>query len=99
MEINVTEDGEPGALTATVVTPMCLIKEAAGRGFFINATMQMFGINLLSFSAAAPAFAEFNALFAFYPGSGLSIDVYAVNCSYQGACSISNYTLTMAAIG
>ena len=99
VEINVTVDGVFGVLMVTVVTPMCLIKEAAGRGFFINATMQMSGINLLSFSAAAPAFAEFNALFAFYPGFGLGIEVYAVNCSYQGACSISNYTLSMTAIG
>lgn len=99
VEINVTEGGEAGALTATVVTPMCLIKEAAGRGFFINATMQMFGINLLSFSASALAHGEFNALFAFYPGDGLSISVYAVKCSYNGACSISSYTLTMTATG
>lgn len=99
VEINVTADGEAGALTATVVTPMCLIKEAAGRGFFINATMQTGGMNLLSFSAAAPADAEFNALFAFYTGAGLSIYVYAVKCSYQGACSISGYTLAMTAIG
>ena len=99
VEINVTADGESGALTPTVVTPMCLIKEAAGRGFFINATMQMFGINLLSFSAAALVSGEFNALFAFYPGDGLSIDVYAVKCSYEGACSASPYTLAMTATG
>ena len=99
VEINFTADLETGALTPTVVTPMCLIKEAAGRGFFINATMRMFGMNLLSFSAAALANAEFNALFAFYPGDGLSISVYAVKCSYEGACGFSTYTLAMTAIG
>lgn len=97
VEINVTAGGEAGALTPTVVTPMCLIKEAAGRGFVINATMRMTPMTLSSFSAVN--FPEFTALFAHYPGDGLSIYVYAVKCSYEGACSISNYTLTMTAIG
>lgn len=99
VEINVTADGEAGALTATVVTPMCLIKEAAGRGFCVNATMQTGDMKLSSFSAVAPADAAFNALFAFYPGTRLVIYVYVVKCSYAGACSVSGYTLTMAEIG
>lgn len=97
VEINVTEDEETGATTSTVVTPMCLIKEAAGRGFVINATMRLDNTTLSSFSAT-PA-TEFTALFAFYPGDGLGIYIYAVKCPYQGACSMSNYTLTMAEIG
>lgn len=99
VEINVTVDEETGAITATVVTPMCLIKEAAGRGFFINATMRMPGMNLSSFSAVASTDAEFSALFAYYPGDGLGIYVYAVKCSYEVACSVSAYTLAMTAIG
>lgn len=93
VEINATEDEETGATTPTVVTPMCLIKEAAGRGFCINATMLTGDMKLTSFSAAVVA--EFNALFALYPGVGLGIYVYAVKCSYEGACSASIYTLTM----
>lgn len=95
VEINVTVDMETGAITPTVVTPMCLIKESAGRGFVINATMRMNGINLSSFSAAH--FQGFTALFAIYPGAGLNIYVYAVKCSYEGECSMSTYTLTMTA--
>lgn len=97
VEINVTADVGTGALTPTVVTPMCLIKEAAGRGFCINATMRLNDMTLSSFSAT-PA-AEFTALFAFYPGVGLSIYVYAVKYSYEGACSVSPYTLTLTATG
>ena len=97
VEINAPADEETGAITPTVVTPMCLIKEAAGRGFVINATMRLNDMTLSSFSAASVA--EFTALFALYPGTGLSIYVYAVKCSYEGACSASLYTLAMAAIG
>lgn len=97
VEINRTEDEETGAITTTVVTPMCLIKEAAGRGFCINATMRTGDMKLTSFSASAMA--DFTALFAVYPGVGLAIYVYAVKCSYEGACSVSTYTLTMAEIG
>ena len=100
VEINVTGDGETGVpQTPTVVTPMCLIKEAAGRGFFINATMRMRGMNLSSFSAVASTDMAFNALFAFYPNARLNIYIYIIKCSYEGACDISGYTLTMAAIG
>ena len=97
VEINLTVDGETGAPTPTVVTPMCLIKEAAGRGFCVNATMRMPGMTLSSFSAYAGE--EFNAMFAHYPGSGLNITVYAVKYSYKGVCSASAYTLAMTAIG
>lgn len=97
VEFNVTAGTEAGTLTATVVTPMCLIKEAYGRGFVINATMRLNDLTLSSFSAAG--LPEFTALFALYPGAGLSIYVYAVKCSYEGECSVSQYTLTMAAIG
>ena len=97
VEINLTVDWETGATTPTVVTPMCLIKEAAGRGFCVNATMRMPDMTLSSFSAYASD--EFNAMFALYPGAGLNIDVYAVKYSYKGACSVSNYTLAMTAIG
>lgn len=93
VEINAPGDEETGAITPTVVTPMCLIKEAAGRGFVINATMRLNAMTLSSFSAATVA--EFTALFALYPDAGLSIYVYAVKCSYEGACSASPYTLTM----
>ena len=97
VETNVTVDAETSAITPTVVTPMCLIKEAAGRGFVINATMRMNGMTLSSFSVNTVP--EFTALFADYPGVGLSIYVYAVKCSYNGACSVSAYTLTMEAMG
>lgn len=97
VEINGTEDEETGAMTPTVVTPMCLIKEAAGRGFCINATLRMGNMKLSSFSTSA--IAGFTALFAVYPGDGLAIYVDAVKCSYEGACSVSNYTLAMAEIG
>ena len=99
VEINVTADGESGALTATVVTPMCLIKEAAGRGFCVIATMRMPDMTLSSFSAVAPTDAAFNALFAFYPNTRLDIYIYIIKCSYEGACSIGVYKLTMAASG
>lgn len=97
VEINLTVDGETGAPTPTVVTPMCLIKEAAGRGFCVNATMRMPDMTLSSFSAYAGE--GFNAMFALYPGAGLNINVYAVKYSYKGACSASAYTLAMTAIG
>lgn len=97
VEINATADEETGTIAPTVVTPMCLIKEAAGRGFVINATMRLNDMTLSSFSAAPVA--GFAALFAVYPGAGLNIYIYAVKCSDEGACSMSNYTLTMAAIG
>ena len=99
VEINLTADGETGAPTPTVVTPMCLIKEAAGRGFCVNATMRMPDMTLSSFSAACSSNDGFTALFAYYPGNGTSIYVYAVKCSYEGTCSASAYTLTMSAIG
>ena len=97
VEINLTADGETGASTLTVVTPMCLIKEAAGRGFCVNATMRMPDMTLSSFSAYAGD--GFHAMFAFYPGAGLNINVYAVKYSYKGECSASAYTLAMTAIG
>ena len=97
VEINLTVDEGTGAHTPTVVTPMCLIKEAAGRGFCVNATMRMPDMTLSSFSAYASE--EFNAMFALYPGAGLNIIVYAVKYSYKGACSISAYTFAMTAIG
>ena len=97
VEINLTVDWETGALTPTVVTPMCLIKEAAGRGFCINATMRMPDMTLSSFSAYAGE--GFNAMFALYPGAGLNIIVYAVKYSYKGECSASAYTLAMTASG
>lgn len=99
VEINLTVDGGTGAPTPTVVTPMCLIKEAAGRGFFVNATMRMNGINLSSFSAVASPDMAFNALFAFYPNAKLNIQIYIIKCTYEGVCSVSFYALAMTAIG
>ena len=96
VEINLTVDGEACAPTPTVVAPMCLIKEAAGRGFCFNATMRMPDMTLSSFSAYAGD--GFHAMFALYPGAGLNINVYAVKYSYQGACSASAYTWAMTAI-
>ena len=99
VDINTHVDLETGAITATVITPMCLIKEAAGRGFFINAVLRMPDANLSSFSAVCLSNDVFTALFAYYPGNGPSIYVYAVKCSDQEACSVSAHTLAMTAIG